>query len=101
MEQSEIERFIDAIPETEAFYALNLLKRRFGWSGTMFSISDAGEAIFTTAEWKNIELETGQADKLTDELMESYAWTKALEDRLCEIGWNMLMDEAAELIQEI
>lgn len=94
---ARIQGVVDAIPEGEELDWLHALERRFGWAGTMFTPDDI------TARWEDLRRDDEDYKPLTEEqlenIMNSYYWSRAIQDRLTEEGWvivDMAIDDAID-----
>lgn len=92
--QARIQRAVDEIDEDEGLDWLHALERRFGWSGTMFTLDDI--RIRWQDRREDDEDYTPLTDEQVDNITNTYYWAKAIPEMLCEHGWeivDMAIDE--------
>lgn len=86
--RQRIEAIVEAIPEGEEFDWLHALERKFGWSGTMFTMDDI------RSRWEDLrggdEDYTPLTDEQLDAIMSTYYWNKAIPEQLTSHGWEIL-----------
>jgi hypothetical protein len=88
---------VDSLTEDEAFRIYHLMAHRFGWVGTFFTRGDANTM------WRDEQDDTTQRempDEMWELVQQTWGWRKYIEQRLCEIGWDMVRDAVREAMEE-
>jgi hypothetical protein len=92
-----IEALIEDLNDEQGRDALRILRRKFGWTGTMFARQDVEDQLgrsLTSEEWENVRLSRAW-DRLQDRMIED-TWAR-MDDMLDELGirndeptWNSI-----------
>jgi hypothetical protein len=77
--------------ETQAFRILNAMRDAFGWVGSEFTESDIRHSIADRRDADDKEPYTDdQMDKAVATIMDSYSWTRFMEEWMCKEGFEVL-----------
>lgn len=89
--------------EDEAYALLHVLRRRFGWEGSMFSPDyDVRDRLTESLQERLERVPTAaEIEAAHDAFCNTYEWCTAVEDRMTETGWEVIDMGIAEAVSEV
>jgi hypothetical protein len=86
--------------EALAFQVLHAMKDEFGWAGTVFCEDDVRTTIADRREADDKEPYTeDKMDEAVATIMNSHAWTKFMEEWMCQEGFEVLNNAVFDEIE--
>lgn len=100
MKYEEAAAVVENLTEDDGFLVLHALRRKFYWSGTMFTTKDVASTI---AECRDDDGKEPSSDKeledMVSEVLSSKDWHKWLPDYLTEKGFDYIRNVVYEMLE--
>lgn len=91
MDKDTVRDFIKSLAtvltEDECIDLYHHMAREYHWTGTFFTIADI-ESYLT--DDPDAEYTPEFIEAVTDSVLESYEWSKGIQDTMCEVGFDLI-----------